>query len=125
VLPVSFYVFPGYPAYLELAATELGHPESASAAGRIVPLTALSNLCAQATQGNPAHVRGILAKAVEFRDHLAVALRAAELMLADVEAARRCSTPENRVEIAPSAIPASSADLRRPRKGPATSRESS
>jgi hypothetical protein len=110
---------------MESAAAELGHPESASAAGRIVPLTALSNLCAQATQCDPAHVRGILAKAVEFRDQLAIALRAAELMLADVEAARRCSMPENRVEIASSAIPASSADLRKARKGPATSREPS
>ncbi len=86
---MSSYVFPGYPAFLESAAAELGHPESAGPAGRIVPLTALANLCAQASHGDPAHVRGILAKAAEFRDQLAVALRAAELMLADVEAGSR------------------------------------
>jgi hypothetical protein len=122
---VSSYVFPGYPGFLESAAAELGHPESAASAGRIVPLTALSNLCAQATHGDPAHVSGILSKAVEFRDQLAVALRAAELMLADVEAARGRSRAEDRVEIESSSIPVSSPDPRRGRKGPTTSRESS
>jgi hypothetical protein len=86
---LSAYVFPGYPIFLELAAEELGHPESAGPASRIVALTALANLCAQAAHGNPAHVEAILAKAAEFRDQLATALRAAELMLADVEAGRR------------------------------------
>ena len=122
---MSPYVFPGYPAFLESAAAELGHPESSGAAGRIVPLTALSNLCAQAAHADPAHVRGILAKAAEFRDRLAVALRAAELMLAEVEAARGHSMPGDRVEITPSAITAPAADPRRARKGPTTSRESS
>jgi hypothetical protein len=83
---LSSYVFPGYPVFLEAAAAELGHPESADPARRIAPLTALANLCAQATHGDRAHVAGILARAVEFRDQLATALRAADLMLAIVEA---------------------------------------
>jgi hypothetical protein len=122
---LSSYIFPGYPIFLESAAAELGHPESAASASRIVPLTALSNLCAQAAHGDLAHVRGILAKAAEFRDQLAVALRAAELMLADVEAGRSRSEPEDRVEMKSSATTAASLDLRRARKGPTTSRESS
>jgi hypothetical protein len=121
---VSSYVFPGYPSFLESAATELGHPESAAPAGRIVPLTALSDLCAQATQGDPAHVQGILSKAVEFRDQLAVALRAAELILADIEVSRSRSGSEDRVEIASSSIPASLLDPRSDRRGPKNSRES-
>jgi hypothetical protein len=125
VLLVSSYVFPGYPAFLESAAAELGLPESAAPAGRIVPLTDLANLCAQASHGDPTHVRGILAKAAEFRDRLAVALRAAALMLADVEAARGRPEPEDRVEVASSALQASSPDLRKARKASMTSRESS
>jgi hypothetical protein len=82
------YVFPGFPRFLEQAATELGRPESIGPARRITPLTALANLCAQAARADTAHVDGILAKAAEFRDHLATALRAAELMLAEVEAGR-------------------------------------
>jgi hypothetical protein len=122
---VSSYVYPGFPAFLESAASELELPGSAGAAGRIVPLTALSNLCAQAAHGEPAHARDILAKAAEFRDHLAVALRAAELMLADVEGAIGRSTFEDRIEIDAPATLAPSAEPRRARTGPANSRESS
>ena len=35
--PLSSYVFPGYPAFLEAAAAELGRPESAGPARRIAP----------------------------------------------------------------------------------------
>ncbi len=118
---MSSYVFPGYPCFLESAAEELGHPESAASAGRIVPLTALANLCAQATQSDPAHAPGILAKAIEFRDQLAVALRAADMILADVEAARGRSSSEDRVETASSSTLASVPDPRKGRKGPTTS----
>jgi hypothetical protein len=121
---LSSYVFPGYPTFLEAAAAELGHPESADPARRIAPLTALANLCAQASRAEPAHVAGILAKAVEFRDQLATALRAAELMLASVEAGR-APTPttveaDARIEAA-SELPES----RQVRKGPRTPREPS
>ncbi len=88
VNPLSSFIFPGYPAYLELAAAELGLPGLASPAGRIVPLTALSNLCAQASLVSEPEASVILDKAAEFRDQLAVALRAAELMLVDVGANR-------------------------------------
>ncbi len=86
---MSRYVFPGHPAYLETAAAELGHPESAAPARRIAALTSMANLCAQAALAQPGHVAGILAKAAEFRDQIATALRAADLMLADVEAGRQ------------------------------------
>ena len=87
-MSLSSFVFPGHPAYLEAAANQLGRPESARAAGRLVAVTALANLCAQAGRADPAHVDAILAKGVEFRDQLATALRAADAMLADVQAAR-------------------------------------
>jgi len=87
-LSLSSFVFPGHPAYLEAAANQLGRPESARAAGRLVAVTALANLCAQAGRADPAHVDAILAKGVEFRDQLATALRAADAMLADVQAAQ-------------------------------------
>jgi hypothetical protein len=119
---LSSYVFPGYPTFLEAAAAELGHPESADPARRIAPLTGLANLCAQASHCELAHVDGILAKAVEFRDQLATALRAAELMLASVEAGRAPTPTPVEVALkieAASALPES----RQVRKGPRTTRE--
>jgi hypothetical protein len=80
---VSKPLFPGFPAYLEAAAAEVGHPEAARPARRISTLAAMANLCAQAALADEVHAAGILAKASEFRDQLLVAHRAAELMLAD------------------------------------------
>ena len=121
---MSSYIFPGYPAFLEAAAAELGHPESADPARRIAPLTALANLCAQASHGDPAHVAGILAKAVEFRDQLATALRAAELMLASVEAGRAPTPRPAEVDVKIEAAP-ELPESRQVRKGPRTHREPS
>ena len=122
---MSSYVFSGYPAFLESAAAGLGRPELAAPARRIEPLTALANLCAQAAHGDLVHVEGILAKAAEFRDQLAIAFRAAELMLADVEAGRANSMPEARAEADSAILPTSLPDPRGVRKGPRTSREPS
>ncbi len=88
---MSRYIFPGYPPFLEAAAIELGRPETALPARRVSALTALANLCSQETHADPAQVAGILAKADEFRDQLETALRAADLMLADVRSG--CSRP--------------------------------
>jgi hypothetical protein len=121
---LSSYVFPGYPVFLEAAAAELGHPESADPARRIAPLTALANLCAQASHGERAHLAGILAKAVEFRDQLATALRAAELMLASVEAGRAPSPSPVEADARIAAAP-ELPESRPVRKGPRTPRESS
>ena len=122
---MSSYLFPGYPSFLRSAAEELGLPEAASHASRIVPLTALANLCAQASQCDPSHVGGIVMKAAEFRDQLAVALRAAELMLADVEDGRGPSAIEDREGRPASTTSAASPDPRKARKGTTTSRETS
>lgn len=81
---MSSYVFPGHPKFVEEAASVLGHPESAGPARRIIPLTALANLCAQAATAHPDDARAILAKAREFRDQIATALLAADTMLDDV-----------------------------------------
>jgi hypothetical protein len=89
---LSDYVFPGFPTFLESAANELNLSRSVGPARRIVALTDLANLCSQASLADRSHVEGILAKAVDFRDQLAIALRAAELMLAEVEAGLRVST---------------------------------
>jgi hypothetical protein len=82
------YTFPGYPAFLERAAEELGLAPSAHGRSSPGPLAAMANLCAQASTAEPAHVAGILAEAGAFRDRLRVAARAAELMLAEVTRAR-------------------------------------
>lgn len=81
------YSFPGYTAFVEDAARQIGQPGAAAAARKITPLSALANLCAQAGAADPADVPGIMAKAAEFRDQLQTAFLAAELMLADVERA--------------------------------------
>lgn len=110
------YVFPGYPAFLESAAAELGRPELAAPAGRIVPLTALANLCAQAALAPESHAPGILAGAAEFRDQIAIALQAAEQMLAEVEAGRARSSVEPSVEAVGSPIVPPTHDSRKPRR---------
>ena len=99
-MPSSSFVFPGYPAYVQAAANQFDRPESARAAGRLLAVTALANLCAQASRADPAHVDAILAKGVEFRDQLAIALQAADAMLDDVKAAR--IAPEHPPEAEPS-----------------------
>ncbi len=86
--------FPGFPAFLEMAAVEIGRPEAAAPARRITTLAALANLCGQASQSDDAHVPSILAKAAEFRDQLHAAYRAAELMLADLRDRRGVSPVE-------------------------------
>jgi hypothetical protein len=85
---VSNKTFPGYAAFLEEAARQIGHPEAEAPARRITTLSALANLCAQASLAEPAHVPSILVKAAEFRDQLHAAYEAAELMLAGVSRAR-------------------------------------
>ena len=76
--------FPGYPDYLDAAAAALGHPEAAIPARRIATLSALANLCAQASLADDGRAAVILAKAEEFVVQLRVAARAAEAMLADL-----------------------------------------
>ena len=91
----SSYIFPGFPPFVEAAAAELGRPETVLPERRIAALTDLANLCSQATHAEPVEVAGILDKAAEFRDHLQTALRAADLMLADVRAGcSRSPVPE-------------------------------
>ena len=106
-LPSTPFVFPGQTAYLEAAAEKLGQPGLARAAGRLVALSALANLCAQASRANPADVVPILAKAGEFRDQLAIALEAADAMLAEVESSTSPAPDTSPIETpAASAIPA-------------------
>ena len=109
------YVFPGYPSFLQAAEEELGLPDSAEPARRISALGATANLCAQAAHAPFDHVAGILVKAAEFRDQLAVALRASERMIADVQAGRK---PEPSPPVHPNPIPVATADLANPRPSP-------
>jgi hypothetical protein len=87
--PVSNYTFPGYPSFLETAAQQIGRPGAEGPARCITTLSALANLCAQASMADPAHVPAIMAKAGEFRDQLHAAYVAAELMIAEVDKALR------------------------------------
>jgi hypothetical protein len=88
------YTFPGYPAFLERAAEELGLAPMLLGRSSPGPLASMANLCAQASTAEPAHVAAILAEAGAFRDRLRVAARAAELMLAEVEQARTAVAAE-------------------------------
>jgi hypothetical protein len=76
--------FPGYPAFLELAAGNLGVPNSVARGSPPRQLATLANLCAQASTAEPGHKAMILAEARILRDGLIVAAGAAELMIADV-----------------------------------------
>ena len=120
----SWFVFPGHPSYVATAAEQLDRPAAAPGAGRLVALTALANLCAQASRAEPAQVDAILSKAIEFRDQLAVAHRAATAMLADVEAVfappRRDPDPIPATEDAAAASPAGRAVARPPARGRAS-----
>jgi len=90
---VARHQFPGFPVFLEAAARQIGHPEAAGPARRIEALSAFANLCAQAARADGAHVKGILAKAREFRDQLHAAHRAADLMLDDLGYERGAAVP--------------------------------
>ena len=70
------------------------------------------------------HVAGILAKAAEFRDQIATALRAADLMIAEVEAGREpeptpppAPKPASTNPRPPSDRPAPGQGHRKPREG--------
>jgi hypothetical protein len=84
---VANYSFPGYTSFLEAAARQIGRPEAEGPARRITTLSALANLCAQASVAEPAHAPAIMAKAEEFRDQLHAALTAADLMLDELKRA--------------------------------------
>lgn len=90
--------FPGFPAFLDAAAEQIGRPEAARPARQVGGLSALANLCAQAAVADASHVDGILEKAAEFRDQLHAAYLAADLMLADVRAGRRTADPETSID---------------------------
>jgi hypothetical protein len=83
--------FPGYIAFLDDAARQIGRPGAAAPARRIGTLAALANLCAQAAEADEADVPGILARAREFRDQLRAAYLAADMMLTDAESWSRDS----------------------------------
>jgi hypothetical protein len=77
--------FAGFPAYVELAANELGLGDrrSLDEARRQAALTRLSNLIAGAMSCPKGAEAEVLREAGRSRDALAIALRAAELALAD------------------------------------------
>ncbi|MGE3821816.1 MAG: hypothetical protein AB7I30_20575 [Isosphaeraceae bacterium] len=110
--------FPGYPIYLEAAAREIGHPEAEVPARRIATLSALANLCAQASLADRRDAPAILAKASEFRDQLHAAALAADLMLAEATRSLGGIEPE---------VPTSrtTSASRKRRVGPAKSSENS
>jgi hypothetical protein len=91
--------FPGFTSFLEAAARQIGRPEAAGPARRITTLSALANLCAQASVAEPAHAPAIMAKAEEFREQLHAALAAADLMLDEVKRLLGLSRPALRGDL--------------------------
>ena len=82
------YQFPGFPAFLDAAAAEIGHPEVSIPARRDTTLAAIGTLCSQAADAEYRHVAEILAKAQELTNQLQATHRAAERMVADVRDGR-------------------------------------
>jgi hypothetical protein len=76
--------FSGFPKFLETAALQIGRPEAAIPARANSTLSALANLCAQASQSDRNGATAILEKASEFRDQLHAASLAADLMIDEV-----------------------------------------
>ena len=83
------YQFPGFPAFLDAAAAEIGHPEVSIPARRDTTLAAIATLCSQAADAEYRHMAEILVKAQELVDQLQATHRAAELMVAEVRNGRR------------------------------------
>ena len=107
------YHFPGHPAFLDVAAAEIGRPEAALAARRDPALAAVATLCAQAAEADLGHVSGILSEAQRLTDHLHSAHRAAELMLLDVREGRMPSPEMSPSPPAPASLPIPSRTSRR------------
>ena len=105
---LNAYKFPGFPGYLHKAAVELDLMEAERPAYRITTFAAMANLCAQVGSVDSKDAPTILAKAIEFRDQLHVASRAADLMLEEVK---------NAIQAAESTIEERSTVVIHPRKG--------
>ncbi len=103
---MGHYIFPGYPAFLDGAAAELGLPSHAAGGGPPAALAAIANLCAQAATAEPGHVGQILGEAAAIRDRMLVASRAADLMLSEVARAREATDPEPSPRAEPADEPA-------------------
>ena len=82
--PLKRYSFPGYPIFIQRATREIGCVVAERPIHRTTTLTAMANLCAQATTVDPKNAPAILEKALELRDQLHVALHAADLILQEV-----------------------------------------
>jgi hypothetical protein len=95
---VTNYTFPGFRSFLEAAACQIGRPEAEGPARRITTLSALANLCAQATVSERANAPAIMTKAGEFRDQLHAAYAAAELMIAQVNQSLGLGCPPSRMD---------------------------
>lgn len=94
-MPPTRYAFAGHPAFLDAARSALGLPVAASDEARRQPaLTRLANLVAQAGDAHGAPRTGVLSEARKSRDALAVALRAAELILIDAHAGLGQTVPD-------------------------------
>jgi hypothetical protein len=85
---VSRYNFPGYPAFIEAAAIDLGLSANTYCARRDDAIALIASLCAQAADGESKCVEGILVEAERYVQQLRLGLRAAELMIANVRIGR-------------------------------------
>ena len=91
------FQFRGFPEFLEAAASRMGRPELAGAAGRIGAIATMATLCAQAIEVGDDRSALILTEAARLRDQLRIASRAADAMLRAVD--RACgATAEDRTD---------------------------
>ena len=85
--------FEGFPRYVEEAAGELGKSVGVGDVRGIIPLTAVSTLCAQASDPSVDRFEEVLQMAERLRDRLEVARLAADRMIADVRSRRSNPAP--------------------------------
>jgi hypothetical protein len=81
------YTFPGFVTFLEAASAGTSDEYTLSHARRQPGLAALASLCAQAGDAPEASRAEMLGYARKIRDGLALSLKAADAVLAEVEAA--------------------------------------
>ena len=90
---MSLYVFPGHKSFSDRALSDLGLNAQTLTRRPPAALASLAHLCAQASTAPQSSVAEIMLHAAILRDQLVAAGHAADLMIAEVTAARTPALP--------------------------------